>query len=273
MSTSDAEISPENRDERKGIAVVNRAALAELTGLSESRIMVLASPAERAKSPRPCPEPIGRWTPAGRTGPPQWWYHEAAARTWAASLTAPGTRLPEPTNPDEEITASQYRDEILHIKPNTWNFYVRRALPCWSQGEPGPELALPVDPHARGRDRRWRRGDAVHHQNARTERPSHGGRPAEADRIPLPTPEPDDPDELLSETALRTRIMNPTPEARTLGGLIDDSQDAWRRGEDGPLLRPDDTKQHHNGRTVYRWRAGRAAQWWNRLAADADTTS
>ena len=266
VSTVNTEISPAHRAEHDGVPVVNRAGLAELTGLSPARIMVLASPAERTDSG--CPEPVGKWTPTGRTGAPEWWYPEDAARAWAASLRPASTPLPEPDDPDEQITAAQYRDEIACVKPNTWNFYVRRALPFWSRGEPGPELALPIDPSATGRARRWRRGAAVAHQNSRTG-PNQGGRPAAADRVPQPTPEPDDPDELLSETALRTRIMNPPPSARYLATLIADSQDAWSRGEDGALPRPDDSTRHYTGRTVYRWRAGRSARWWNQLAAQA----
>jgi hypothetical protein len=261
-------ISPENRAEIGGVLAVNRAGLAELTGLSLARINVLASPAQRPYSG--CPEPIpGQHSPSGRTGKgsAEWWYPEDAARAWAASLRVPGTRLPAPDNPNELITAMRYRDEVLGVTGDTWNFYVRRAQGAWQQGKPGPELALPVDPNAPGRERRWRHGDAVAHQNNRPG-PRRGGRPAKADRVPQPIPEPNDPNEVLSETALRTRIMNPPVSARYFAKLVAASQDAWAQGQDGELPRPE-SAVHHAGRQVYRWRAGRAAAWWNGLAAEA----
>jgi hypothetical protein len=122
-------------------------------------------------------------------------------------------------------------------------------------------VARPIDPDAPPRQRRWRHGDAIDAQNQRPGRPTGGRRTADQYQ---PAPAPEDPAELISETRFRTQVCRPPMRLSRWQQLLADSQPAWQRGEDGPLIQPDDEQDNTTaGRTVYRWRADRAVSWWN----------
>jgi hypothetical protein len=91
----------------------------------------------------------------------------------------------------------------------------------------------------------------------------------------MPTPEPANPDELIGETAFRTSIIQPPMSQPTWKRAIAHSLRDWEAGRDGVLPLPDATEQikaRGGLTTVYRWRAGKAAAFQNKRAAQAHTT-
>jgi hypothetical protein len=72
-----------------------------------------------------------------------------------------------------------------------------------------------------------------------------------------PAPAVDDPDKLIGvDEFAALRGIQP----HTLKRYVEDSLNAWDRGEDGYLPVPDDTEPARHGST-YRWRLDRAAAW------------
>lgn len=245
-----------------GVAYVNRAGLCEMTGLSLESINHLCAPSRRAASG--CPEPIK----IGRV----LWYPLEEARSWVEQLNRlqRQDRPATTADPDELITVEQFRTEIMRpvISDNTMRSYIRKSRLAWRRGQDGilprPDTEVPA---RHGTSPRWRRGRALASQENRPGKPTTG-RPAEVDRTPQPAPPIDDPDELIGETRFRTEISRPPLSQDAWYRLIDQSKDAWRRSEDGILLRPD-AEHTHAGHTNYKWRAGRAAAWQNARARAA----
>ena len=272
------EPSPDTRATVDGVACVNRAGLAQLTGRSAEWVNRAASPAQRPRTG--CPEPVARRSLTGRAGPPEWWYPLEAAREWADQLAAAAPaphRVPDPDDPDELIGVAQMRFEVMRPSPplDTMKKYVRQLR---RDQDAGKKSFLPPPAEwvttSRGQSPRWRRGEAVAWQNSR---PGRGrgpamGRPPVDRHQPQPVSEPDDPDELIGESAFRTRIIQPPMSHTAWKRAIAASQADWDAGRDGVLPRYDDIEQVDaigGPTTVYRWRAGKAAAWQNQRAAAA----
>lgn len=256
------EPSSANLRQEGGRTLVNRAGIAELAGLSASRVLALTGPTGRAVSG--CPEPVEVTAAAGAGRPTPWWDLDAI-RAW---ITDRDTRPPRPPagrtggDPDELIGITGLA-EMIEVTTGTARVYVRMSRPAWDTGTDG-YLPRPdhEQPARRGTSPRWRRSTiATWHAH----RPGRGrgpgaGRPAAGTRTPQPPPAIADPDELIGETTFRRAIARPSISREAFRHLIAASRHDWDAGRDGALPRPAHT--HHTGNTTtYRWRTGDAAAW------------
>lgn len=269
------EPSRENLAVAHGVTYVNRAGVAELAGRSYA--WVERASRDGARSSTGFPDPVPGVAPArsGGVGRQQVWYPLDAVRAWLAHRSAETLpsppRVPEPADPEELIDPEQFRTEVMRPVPtrNTFKALIGRLRIALDTGQPLP-LPKPVTwvPSGRGTSPRWRRGDAVAWQNARpgVGRGERSGRPRAGARPPQPTPEPQEPGELIGETHFRSVIARPPIVRSRWKRMVEASLREWREGRDGSLPRPvaESVAVTRTGpTTVYRWRAGDAAHWWN----------